>query len=44
VVVGPDELAAGTVTLKELAATGDDQVTVDAADLVAEVRKRLPAQ
>ncbi len=44
VVVGPDELAAGKVTLKELAATGGDQVSVDARDLVAEVRKRLPGR
>lgn len=40
-VVGPDEAAAGTVGLKDLAAGNAPQHTVAAADLVAEVRHLL---
>jgi histidyl-tRNA synthetase len=39
-VVGPDEAAAGTVGIKDLAA-GGDQVTVSRPDVVESVRRRL---
>jgi histidyl-tRNA synthetase len=41
VIIGPDELAAGKVSIKDL--RGGDQYTVPLSDLVDEVRRRLAA-